>query len=306
MSVGLGLDCGGSATRWFVIDAAGRNLAEGAGPAISGLLYTPAQHQKFLTAIAALCAEIAKFGLAIDAAAAGVTGLSDDTPEAEAFVEALSAGLGIPRQHAAAFDDARIGYLASFEPGEGILVYSGTGSFAYHLDDRSNVFRAGGYGAVIDDGGSGYWIGREALLWLVRRSEGVPPLAPATLADHLRKHIGGDDWPTVRRFAYSDTRNNVASLSRPVSAAASAGDPTAITILNCAAAELARLVKSLVAHVGPKPVALTGGGASSHPLIRRAFAKEIARIIEDPPPVGGEREPPARAAAKLALFRLAE
>jgi len=253
--------------------------------------------------MASICAEIARTGLAADAAIAGVTGLSDASPEAENFTRALSKGLGIQPRHVATFDDARIAYLSAFDPGEGILVYSGTGSFAYHLDSRSRVTRAGGYGAVIDDGGSGYWIGREALQWLVRRAEGVPPLAPSILADTLHAHIGGNDWPAVRRYAYSDSRANVADLAHPVAAAATADDENAIAILTGAAAELARLVGTLVAHVGPKSIALTGG-ASSHPLIREAFAREIAEIIADPAPVAGERQPPARAAARLALTRL--
>lgn len=304
MATGVGLDCGGTATRWVAMDQAGKILAEGSGPGISGLMFTPEQQQHFEDAMAALCADIAKSGIAADAAAAGVTGLSDNSPEAEKFTMALSKGLGVSRQNVATYDDARIAYLSAFDPGEGILVYSGTGSFAYHLDSQSKVTRAGGYGAVIDDGGSGYWIGREALQWLVRRAEGVPPLAPSILADALQDHIGGDDWPDIRRYAYSDTRSNVANLTRPVAAAATAGDRDAIDILTGAAVELARLVGSLIAHVGPKPIALTGGGSSSHPSIREAFAKEIALIIADPAPITDERQPPAHAAAKLAMAQL--
>ena len=210
MPVGIGLDCGGTATRWVAVDETGATLAEGSGPGISGLLFTPEQQQRFASLMASLCADIAKSGVAADAAIAGVTGLGDDSPEAEKFTHSLSKGLGIQPQHVATFDDARIAYLAAFNPGEGILVYSGTGSFAYHLDSQSRVTRAGGHGAVIDDGGSGYWIGSQALKWLVRRSDGVTPLPPSVLADRLHAHIGANDWPAVRRYTYSDTRTNVA------------------------------------------------------------------------------------------------
>ena len=301
MAVGVGMDCGGSATRWVAIDETGRELAAGTGPGLSGLLFTPEQQQQFERTMAALCADIVEAGITADAVAAGVTGLSDNSPEAGTFAKAMSRGLGLPLQKSATFDDATIGYLTAFEPGEGIMVYSGTGSFAIHLDNQSNVHRAGGYGAVIDDGGSGFWIGQQALQWLVRRAEGVPPLPSSTLADALHNHIGGDAWPAIRRYAYSDTRSNVASLSHPVAAAATSGDPDAMNILKRAAAELARLVEALIAHVGPKPIALTGGGALSHPLIRETFAREIARIITDPAPITGERQTPATAAAKQAL-----
>ncbi|MHA1564969.1 MAG: N-acetylglucosamine kinase [Alphaproteobacteria bacterium] len=304
MSIGVGLDCGGSATRWVAIDDTSRVLAAGTGPGLSGLLFTPEQQQQFKRTMAALCADIVQAGITADAVAAGVTGLSDNSPEAKIFTKAMSQGLGLPLQRSATFDDATMGYLTAFEPGEGILVYSGTGSFAIHLDSQSKVYRAGGYGAVIDDGGSGYWIGQQALQWLVRRAEGVPPLSSSILADKLHDHIGGEEWAVIRRYAYSDTRANVASLSHPVAASATAGDTDAIDILSRAAGELARLVKALIEHVGPKPIALTGGGASSHPIIRQAFAREIALIITDPAPISGERQTPAIAAAKQAHLLL--
>ncbi len=304
MPIGVGLDCGGGASRWVAIDETGAICAEGTGPGISGLLFSPEQLQRFQTSLASICADIAKSDVIADAAVAGVTGLGDDSPESTIFSKALAKGLGIETRVTAAFEDSKIAYLAAFEPGEGILVYSGTGSFGIHLDSQSKIRRSGGCGTAIDDGGSGYWIGREALKWLVRRAEGVPPLAPSILADALHAHIGGNDWPAIRRFAYSDTRTNLAGLTYPVAGAATANDPDAIDILRRAAAEMARLAISLIDHVGPKPIALTGGAASSHPLIREAFAAEIARIIPGPAPIGGDRQTPATAAAKQALLLL--
>ena len=45
----------------------------------------------------------------------------------------------------------------------GVVIIAGTGSIAYGHNGQGQAARAGGWGYVLGDEGSGYWIGRHAL-----------------------------------------------------------------------------------------------------------------------------------------------
>ena len=86
-----------------------------------------------------------------------------------------------------------IAYLSYFALGEGILVYSGTGSIGYYLSEDKDVIRVGGRGNLIDDGGSGFWIAREALKAVLRPRRKAPAQGWTTtlgtcLAAGARRH----------------------------------------------------------------------------------------------------------------------
>lgn len=62
--------------------------------------------------------------------------------------------------------DAMTALYGAFEGREGIILISGTGSVLYGLSVKGSgkgITRIGGWGRIIGDEGSGYWIGRKAL-----------------------------------------------------------------------------------------------------------------------------------------------
>ena len=86
-----------------------------------------------------------------------------------------------------------IAYLSYFALGEGILIYSGTGSIGYYLSADKEVIRVGGRGNLIDDGGSGFWIAREALKAVLRDEEENPGHGWSTiLGTCLSRRVGRD------------------------------------------------------------------------------------------------------------------
>ena len=83
--------------------------------------------------------------------------------------------------------DAHWAHLAAFAGGPGILVLSGTGSIALARDGRGKPRRAGGWGQLLGDAGSGFWIGRRALHdATLRAALRVDPLALARSAEPIR------------------------------------------------------------------------------------------------------------------------
>ena len=59
------------------------------------------------------------------------------------------------------------------------MVIAGTGSIAYGRNDRNQAARAGGWGYMLGDEGSGYWIGRAALRAVLRESDRRGPATAA-------------------------------------------------------------------------------------------------------------------------------
>ena len=178
-------------------------------------------------------------------------------------------------------EDMWIAYLSYFALGEGILVYSGTGSIGYYLSEDKDVIRVGGRGNLIDDGGSGFWIAREALKSVLRDRGGEAREGwTTTLGTCLAAALGGTDWNVVRSFVYGGDRGKIGSLARAVGEAAKADDATALRILREAGVELARLANALIKRLGPRPVALVGGSARLHPVLSDAFRKELVAPVE--------------------------
>ncbi|CUI06185.1 N-acetylglucosamine kinase [Massilia antarctica] len=261
---GLGIDAGGTRTRWALAQADGAIVAEGEVAGLSALQMGSADGRATVQAsFAALAATVLAHGRP-QAVRAGLTGFGGDGAQLRQW---LAGPLGLPDEQVVLCSDIEIAYLASFAPGQGYLVYAGTGSIGAWIDAGGVFQRAGGRGVMLDDGGGGFWIAREALRHIWRNEDEQPgrwrasPMAQAVFAQ-----IGGDDWALSRQFIYGQERGAVGRLALAVAASAEA-DPVAAAILKEAGFELARLALALTARFGTRPVVLAGRAATLHPLI---------------------------------------
>ena len=153
---------------------------------------------------------------------AGITGLSATAPEAATAATLLADAIGVAPARVHVEDDIWIAYHAAFAPGEGHVVYSGTGSIGVHIRRDGTVVRVGGRGMLIDDAGSAFWLGREALNHIWRaRDEDRPATSP--LAEAMFTVIGGTDWDRARAYVYGGGRDAVAQLARAVARAGRVG-----------------------------------------------------------------------------------
>ncbi|MBL8700396.1 MAG: ATPase [Alphaproteobacteria bacterium] len=272
MTMILGVDGGASSTRWRLEDEAGRLVDEGVAPPLTGHVFTPDSQAAAAATIAAVAAAVVPHGRP-DFVVAGVTGLTIDDEAARLiqfiFIEALS----LSGDRVAILDDMRIAYLGAFGPGEGILVYAGTGAIAYHLTPDQRIERVGGHGYLIDDAGGGFWIGRQALRALLRRRDEGRTMT--TLDQALCLAIGGGDWPTIRAHVYGGGRQAVAALARCVVEVAQRGDVEASSLLMLAGSELGRLAVILQQRVGVIPVAVAGGIARHSPALVDGLRREL-------------------------------
>jgi N-acetylglucosamine kinase-like BadF-type ATPase len=288
---GLGLDAGGTHTRWALADCFGQVCAEGSAAPISGLqLGSEAGRAEVQVTLRA----IAQCTGPVQAVVAGITAY--DAAQAPVLGALLGSAFAVVPSAVQAHSDIELLCRSACAPGEGIVIYAGTGSVAAAIDSAGRLQRAGGRGAVIDDAGGGHWIARQALRQIWRAEDEAPgggstsPLAAAVFA-----HIGGSDWPTTRAWVYGATRGELGTLALAVAAAA-AQDQAALSILQQAGAELARLGAALVRRLGPQALTLAGRVFDLHPAVENAVRAAL------PPgcPVQRLSTPPHHAAARLA------
>jgi len=274
--LGLGIDAGGTRTRWALADTSGRIVAEGEAAGVSASQMSSGAGQQLLhEALGALCRAVRDAGRP-RRVRAGLTGFGGDGAALSAW---LAGALALEPQAVVLSNDIEIAYLDSFAPGEGYLVYAGTGSIAAWIDEDGAFHRAGGRGVLLDDGGGGYWIAREALRRIWRLEDEAPgSWTDSALARAVFAQIGGSDWALSREFMYGSQRGEIGKLALAVAAAADS-DPAALAILVEAGRELARLALALIRRCGPRPVALAGRAAELHPAIETALRAALPETI---------------------------
>ena len=295
--LGLGIDAGGTRTRWALADCAGSILAEGEVAGLSALqMGSDAGRADLYARLGTLAKAVLAHGHPA-AIRAGLTGYGGDGAQLQGWLVKL---FDTPAAAITLSNDIEIAYAACFQPGEGYLVYAGTGSIGAWIDARGIFHRAGGRGVVLDDGGGGFSIARAALRHIWRVEDEQPgawrdsPMAHAVFA-----HIGGSDWAVSRQFIYGQERGAFGQLALAV-AASTDTDPAASTILREAGRELARLAIALRGRFGPRPVALSGRAATLHPLI----ADTMRAALPPDLPLNHARSEAHLAAARAAALSL--
>ena len=140
--------------------------------------------------------------------------------------------------------DAHIALVGGIGKPEGIIVISGTGSIVYGIDSRGNEIRAGGWGYLIGDEGSGYDIAIKGLQAVAKASDYRQP--STILTELYLTQLNLDDPKQLIRWVHAAERNEIAQLSDTVFKAMESGDRTAIGIIETATDELVCAVASVI------------------------------------------------------------
>lgn len=299
MHLGLGLDVGGTKCRWALANSQGQLLQEGHTGSFNGQqVHTEEGRQHIRQQLAAVRAaavqaiELQAPGGALPLGVwAGVTGF--DGPGREGSRQPASGEqascfqarptlhahlaecLGVAEPAVSLFNDVELAHRVSLEPGEGHLVYAGTGCIATYLDPHGQLHRVGGRGETLGDDGSGYWLGCQALKAIWRAEDEQPGyMQHSPLAQALFQAVGGPRWEDTRRFMHLASRGDVGRLALAVAAVADQ-DGVAQRLLREAGAELARLAHLLIRHHGMRPVGYTGGAFDLHPLLVSTMVNKL-------------------------------
>jgi len=269
----LGLDIGGTRTRaWLARD--GIVVAEAEGGSAS---LTAAGRQQAEIALAAILSQLSVRAASLDAVCAGTAG--SGSGDARDF---LSARLAPLTRHGTVIVVSDVGLiLPAAGVGDGIALVAGTGSNC--VGRQAGAERAaGGWGYLLGDEGSGYWIVREAVREVLRRHD--DGAAPGPLTRELLHAMSCPDQRTLLQRCYDDPRPDVWAARVP--AVLGTDDPFAAGLLDRAARALAGLAASCSRRLaaGPGlPVVLAGGLLTGHRALAERTGDHIQRLLPGAP-----------------------
>lgn len=229
----LGIDVGGTKTVCLLADETGRVTAEGReeGANLQGV--GELALEKVLHSV--MENTLSDRGVVPSAICLGIAGV--DRAADEAVVRAIMSRIGY-KARILVVNDALIALQAGVGDAPGIVIVSGTGSIAYGRNAKGEASRAGGWGYVLGDEGSGYWIGRLALRAVVRHADGRGRVT--TLTPRLLSHFGVQRAAELIHKVYHEelSPRAIAALAKYVQQSRDEGDVVATGILNRAADEL--------------------------------------------------------------------
>ncbi|MDR0622977.1 MAG: hypothetical protein LBG10_00930, partial [Treponema sp.] len=280
----FGIDGGGTYSRLAIVDEAGNVRAR--VKAGSTNIYSVSKEAVFGNLNTLLDSALNAGGLQKDDLSAGCLG---------------SAGLGRPGEAAmfrGFFDtllrpgfpvtlctDGEILLCGGLRGLEGYCLIAGTGSLALGRSAAGRLVRVGGHGYMLGDEGAAAWIGKTAIARALRSEEGRD-LETAMLGDILA-FCKLTESPDLVRYVHHDAdKAKIAALAPVVTAAARKGDPLALDILHTGAAELALLVKSVLARspwITRRELVLAGGVMEHDEILggklRNILAEEFPGLI---------------------------
>jgi len=271
----IGVDGGGSGCRAVIARRAegepvpcGRGRAGAANPRAVGV---PAAAAAIRAALAEAFTAAAVEPRRVAVACLGLAGAGRETD-----ASAMGAALADVADEVIVTTDAEL-VLGDGVAGATVALVAGTGSIAVMRRVDGGLERAGGWGAVMGDEGSGAWIAGSALAAVAAAADGRG--AETALTPRLLERYGvrrPQDLVTLVQRPES-SRAEFARLAEEVEAAAIAGDAVARSIVDAAAGHLAALVTAL-ARRRPRPAdpwdVHLGGGLLVH-------ATSVAAAVED-------------------------
>lgn len=288
----VGIDGGGSKTHGLLVGMDGTILGEcTAGPANLMSLGIPKSAHLLYELIQQCCGKDPQCTPeSLDSTVLGIAGAGRANDRAELVNEILALGLKhkFPLKNVTVETDARIALEAGLA-GQmtGIVVIAGTGSIALYRTPDRRLLRAGGWGNILGDEGSGFAIGRDALNIVMRQYDGRSE--KTLLTDKALDHFGASAVDDLITKIYHD-RADVAAFVPRVFEAAVERDRFANAILVRNAAELVELARVLTMQERPKqklPVVLMGGLVETEnvysKLVREKIAHSLPQVVIQKP-----------------------
>jgi len=191
-------------------------------------------------------------------------------------------------------------------PGVGAI--SGTGSNVFGVGAGGETWRAGGWGHLLGDEGSGYWLGVNSIRAALHDRDGTGP--PTALSDAVAEFFGARSGEAVAAMVYTKplTKPEIASFAARAAALAKGGDAVARALFSRGAEELGAQIAVVIDRTGlvgagdPFPVGLIGSAFRAGPLLVDPLVAAVTRCcaqahvsVVDTAPVAGSLLLAARA-----------
>jgi len=276
----IGLDGGGTKTVCLLGSERGEVLARGvAGPSNHNTVGLEQAQAALKTCI---CDAIDKHGPRfhdIESIAIGMSGI--DRPADRALITEIIDKLGLRFRLRLVDNDASIALAGATHGQPGVVIICGTGSIAFGMNSKGERRRSSGWGPVLGDEGSGYDIGRQAMIAALRDADGRghATILRRMLIEHLQ--LSSIENLVGKVYGERMPANEIAALAPLVFTAASKDDDVATKILANAGKELAEAAVAVIHKLGlgetEFDVALVGSVFKSTGILKDVLIEMIYR-----------------------------
>jgi glucosamine kinase len=282
------IDGGKTKTDAIIVDAAGTRVAASTGPGLE-IIGTPNGLELVIGSLRDTLGPLRAVGSvgAPDTVGSpsgfhtvcfGLNGVHAPSASTMLAVDALRAVTRASRYIVAS--DVVMTFVGALGVRAGVTVAAGTGSVILSIGEDGRAHRVDGDGPLFADRGSGYDIGRRGLDSALRVADGLP--GSAALYDQLVERFGGVRDAVGAVYSSVNPIQAIASFSRNVAAAATAGDTAAIGIWRLAGKELAQSAVAAAVQAGLTsarfPVSWSGGLFAAGSLLLQPFEDELRRL----------------------------
>lgn len=218
----------------------------------------------------------------VECAVFGIAGLDTehDRQVISDMVRVVLQQLRIHVRHLIVENDGFAALLGATGGKPGILVIAGTGSIAFGVNEAQETARAGGWGHRVGDEGSGYWIGKQAIMAVLKAADGRGETT--VLKELILPYAGLQQVDELFNWTYSPhySVDKVGELSPLVSQAADAGDRVAEAILQSAGEELFQAARAVIDHLQmtskPFQMILQGGVLQNDERVRKIVVERVS------------------------------
>jgi len=277
----LGLDGGGTRTRFIIINEEGKILGLHVGDTIHihqvGELETQKRFFKSIEIVSSLANIVIND---ISYAFLGFAGYGEVEKD-RIFISKMVQDI-LPS--ATCGNDVHVAWSGSLAAQPGVQIVGGTGSIVYARNEKNEETRCGGWGYFFGDEGSAYWLSQMMFTLFSKQSDGR--LQKGVLLEIIRDYFNLHNNDLELIGYYKDTllnnRTQIASLAPLLFKAASNGDIEALKCLqNCAyeqALTIYGAVKKLEWESNTISVSYSGGVFEAGPIILDLLDAELNRF----------------------------
>jgi glucosamine kinase len=305
----LGVDGGATKTLAAVLDIDSRQLHIGHGGPSNQDAVGPTAAVRAL--LEAADEAIAEAGISAERLAAAVLAIAGT--DTGAIAQNVSS---VRTEDWIVVNDVVAAWASATGTGPGVAVIAGTGSNVFGVGPHDVPWRAGGWGHLLGDEGSGYWLGVQSIKAALDDREAAGP--ETALSERAPAFFGLETVEELATHVYSKplTKGEIAALAVETARLAQAGDGVARELYVRGARELGRQIAAVIEQTGLEgsfPVGLIGGAFNAgavfvEPLTvvihERAPEARVARV--ELQPVGGSLLLAARACGHAESLRTAE
>ena len=257
----MGIDGGGSTLRVAIVREDLQVVAQANGDTVNpSVIGHDAAASRIHAAIQAALAQAQIQLHDLSGAGVGIAGAS--VSHSERWLREVFSAI-MPDVPLVPSSDLEIALVGALGERQGVLVLAGTGSAGFGINRAGQSAQVGGWGYLLGDEGSSYWMGMQALQMLTRLADGRANHVPG-FSERFLNVLGLESEKALIPWLYRSEQprtRDVAQLARIVIEEAANGVQIAIDICDRAAQELRLLCGTITQRLDMQhpQIAFAGG-----------------------------------------------